>query len=906
MRRVRAPSIPLFLLLAAACSPAPPSRSAPGTYAPLATTNVDALPPGSTAPPAPRADGRLPSLATPLRYALALTVDPSKDHFSGIATIMVSIPSPTPYVVLNGRDLRIASAVAKVGGRDIAATATPRAGTGSAAAEEIVLAFPERLPAGRATLEIRYEAPWGDDLAGLYRVKDGGSWYAFSQFESVDARRAFPCFDEPAFKTAFDVTLTVPKGMSAFANAPEASRTDSETWTTVAFKTTRPLPTYLVAFAVGDLETKDGAQTPVPIRVVAPRGKAALGGLALDAAQALLTRYGDYFGIRYPYEKLDLVAVPDFAAGAMENAGLITFREERLLLEPTHASTDGRRAMESVMAHELAHQWFGDLVTLAWWNDAWLNEGFATWATEKIVDEWQPAFGARLDALARLPEAMDLDAMRSARRVREPVTSPSAAIESFDAITYDKGAAVLWMIEHWIGEDTFQRGVRDYLHAKAWQTATAEDLLRALDVASNKDVSKVAATFLDQTGVPEVEASFVCPSVGPATASLAQSTWEPLGESAPAGTPHAWVIPLCAKVDGHRDPVCATVTAGPPAYAALGKCAGFFYPNAGEEGYYRYSMAAKDFLALARAQASLTTPEQMGLVSNAWAAVRSGSLGPDALFDALPALDAATEGHVVGEIVDILDEARDALVEDDARAPFRAYVAARFRARKFTLGWQPIPGETDERRIARVNTLVAMGRLAEDDATLREADQLAAKWLANPASVPGEVAGVAVALASLRAGAPREAGLEQAVVHAKTPAERSIAVRGLGALRDGEALRHALDFAIGPDVRISELRRVLYDALRDAGGRALVLDWMKARWDALRQKMRGRSIGWLARVPALTCAAAERDAIAGFLGERLAGVEGVRRGLDQANERAGLCIALRAEGAAKATAYFRH
>jgi alanyl aminopeptidase len=298
---------------------------------------------------------------------------------------------------MHARDVSVKSAVAVVGGRAVRATPSTRVAHDGLVPEELVLTFAEPLPAGPARIDIAFDAPFSDALAGLYRVKEGDRWYAFTQFEATDARRAFPCFDEPGFKTAYDVSITAPKGMIAIANAPDTAHKDAGAMTTFTFATTRPLPSYLVAFAVGDFDVREGAKSPVPIRLVATKGRAALGQLALDATQGLVTKLGEYFDVRYPYEKLDIVAVPDFWAGAMENPGLITFKNDLLLLDPATATTPIKRSMAAVIAHELAHQWFGDLVTMQWWDDLWLNEGFATWAEAKIVDKWRPSFGSVLE-----------------------------------------------------------------------------------------------------------------------------------------------------------------------------------------------------------------------------------------------------------------------------------------------------------------------------------------------------------------------------------------------------------------------------------------------------------------------------------------------------------------------------
>ncbi|MDP9150468.1 MAG: M1 family metallopeptidase, partial [Myxococcota bacterium] len=554
--RTRRPLLVVALVLAAGCggswaSGARKLRHDRAAAAASYATSVGAPP---SAPPAPRDDGRLPNTATPRRYALSLEIDPSRTRFSGSVEIEVDLPQPTWNVVLHGRDVRVSRAIARVGQTDVAATVTSRLAHGSVVPEELVLRFAAPLPTGPAVLALTYDAPFAPDLAGLYRVEQEGRPYAYSQFEVTDARRAFPCFDEPGFKTPYDVTIAAPRGQMVLSNTPESAREDGPgDMVSHHFRASPPLPTYLVAFAVGDFDVAEGQKEPFPIRVITTKGGGGVGNtaLALEAAAALVARLADYFGTPYPYEKLDLVAVPDFAAGAMENPGLVTFRDVLLLLDARHATTASRRAQAEVIAHELAHQWFGDLVTLEWWDDLWLNEGFATWAESKIVDAWRPRFGATFGQIAGIQRVMDVDALQSARAVREPVRSTSEAEEAFDGITYEKGAAILRMLESWLGQDTFRRGVQRYVHEHAWKNARAEDLFQALDYVSTQSVGRMASGFLDRPGVPDVAVSWTCGGAGGGKLELRESEWRALGDSRSGGAagasieaPGLWTLPV--------------------------------------------------------------------------------------------------------------------------------------------------------------------------------------------------------------------------------------------------------------------------------------------------------------------------------------------------------------------------
>ena len=774
--------------------------------------------------------------------------------------------------------------------------------------EELVLTFAEPLPAGPATLEIAYDAPFAPDLAGLYRVDQDGRTYVFSQFEATDARRAMPCFDEPGYKTPFEVTITAPAALAAFSNAREASVSNAGGMAVHRFEPTPPLPTYLVALAVGDYDVAEGRKAPVPIRVITPKGQAGQVASALEAADALVTQLSSYFAIPYPYAKLDLVAVPDLAAGAMENAGLLTFRSSLLVLDPGHATTGLRRTQAIVIAHELAHQWFGDLVTMRWWDDLWLNEGFATWAEAMAVDAWQPSFGATVEARGSIGHIMDEDALSTARAVRQPVHSALEAEQSFDGLTYDKGAAVLRMIERWLGPDTFRRGVQRYLHEAAWKTARADDLFRALDYVSGERVEPFAGAFLDHAGVPEVFARSVCKG-GKASVELRQGRWAPLGEPAPAspldGADASWTLPVCVAAEGRKGAACFTVGKDPITRELGPGCPAWVHPNADQVGYYRFVVDPAQLLALARAGRALDPVQRVSVVSNAWAAVRAGELAPGALLDVLRAFDGETDRRVLGEIVSVLREVGESLVDDPVRDRYRKFVAARLSARKRDLKWEPPPGpDDDERTMERQNVLYAMGDLARDEATLVEAETYAEKWLKDPAKVPGDVAAVAVPLASRRASKARLAELEDFAARATSVEQRAIAEGAMGGFDDPAVLFEAFDHAIGGAVKLSELRHVFGAAIGNPAGRSALFAWEKASWPKIRARLAG-SFGWgqLVGVSGAFCTAQERSAAQAFFGEAARPIEGMTRVLEESMESSGLCVALREHGSPDLSKY---
>ncbi|HZO13578.1 MAG TPA: M1 family metallopeptidase, partial [Polyangiaceae bacterium] len=502
----------------------------------------------------PRDDGRLPDLAQPRRYRLRLDIDPAAPRFRGETIIDVVLPRATRAVVMHGSELSISRAEFVVGADRVRADASFRKAAGAKRdAEELVLVSAAELPAGDVQIHIEYTAPLNESLRGVYRVREGGKTYVFTQFEPSDARRMFPCFDDPIYKVPFEVEVRVPKGNVVYSNAAETNRTAEEKSVVFAFAPSKPMPTYLVALAIGPLEAREGAREPVPIRLLAVEGKSKLGEVALKTAADHLELLSEYFGRPYPYDKLDLVAVPNFGPGAMENAGLITFREELLLLDSGTTSAKARRDLAMILSHELAHQWFGNLVTMQWWDDLWLNEGFATYMETLIVDRWQPSMRAGLEMLSMSGWVMELDALDAARAVRQPVSNTYQAEEAFDAITYVKGASVLRMLHRWMGDEAFRQGVRGYMSEHAWGNARAADLFRTLSKAAKQDVASVASTFLDQPGVPLVRATLACQEGKRPVVKLTQQRYRARPAADDRGT--SWNIPVCVAFDkgGARD-----------------------------------------------------------------------------------------------------------------------------------------------------------------------------------------------------------------------------------------------------------------------------------------------------------------------------------------------------------------
>src|SRR5262245_8497364 len=583
-------------------------------------------PTGEAPPP-----GRLSRTVVPVHYSLDLAIDPSRDEFGGTVDIDVTLAEARAAIWLHGKDLKVSEAYATDGkSRRVAATYSEKLDSGVA-----LLSFDETLPAGSAKLHLKYSAPFNTSGNALFKVVRGERAYAVTQFESIAARQAFPGFDEPGFKTPFDIAITARKDDVAVTTTPEIERKDVGNGSVRhVFKTTRPLPTYLIAFAVGPYDVADIGPVPpnavrdrpLPLRGIAAAGQGKRFTYALENTTGLLSALEDYFGTPYPYEKLDLIAVPESYGGAMENVGAITY-DEYLVLMDKNAPVDQRRDYATTHAHEMAHMWFGDLVTPAWWNDIWLNESFATWMQNKAAQADWPGGEFEREMQKSALSAMAQDSLAATRAIRQPVNTNDEANGVFDDITYDKGGGVLSMLERYVGEREFRDGVRMYLKQHADGTATAEDFIEAIAAASHRgDIQKAFQSFISQPGVPLVSARLDCGDGAHPRLALHPSRYAPLG-SAIQPDKSQWEIPFCASwQDGDGRTSQCTLLAERSQSLSLkaSTCPAALLPNADGAGYYRIALDESAWRELIGSASRLKPAEALVMVDALDAGFRAG------------------------------------------------------------------------------------------------------------------------------------------------------------------------------------------------------------------------------------------------------------------------------------------
>jgi alanyl aminopeptidase len=548
-------------------------------------------------------DSLLPDGIVPTKHTIELTIDPAHNTFRGWARIAVELQKEQSEIWLNGKDLALEQAFIEFGGK------THKVRVKAVAGEFIRLSPGQPVGPGPAVLSIRYRAPLSAKaVSGPFRRKIEGRWYAFTVFTPIDARRAFPCFDEPRFKTPWEMSIRVKAVDKAFANAPQLSETaQAGGMKLVQFAATQPLPAEVVAFAVGPFDVWDGGRmgaNHTPVRVIAPRGHAEEGRQAALATADVLPRLEGYTGLPYPWEKLDHIALPAGAFGATENPGLITYRARGLLIAPGEEDPAHLRYLRSVEAHEIGHQWFGNLVTQSSWEDVWLSEGFATWLAAKMMDQEEPEARRHLSAVAARERIMAVDSGADTRPVRLAMKARSDMKSVYSQIVYQKGASVLLMLENWLGEDRFQKGLKMYLGAHALATATTASFTAALASVADADPTGVVHSFLDQNGIPRVRGTVECGSGKDSDIVIEQ-----------IDSPKQWTIPVCWKVDGVQ-PRCIVLDTARREFPLPGSagCPAWIFLNDGGAGYYRTTWTPAQVAAIASALDRLNAAERLTLV----------------------------------------------------------------------------------------------------------------------------------------------------------------------------------------------------------------------------------------------------------------------------------------------------
>ena len=669
-------------------------------------------------------------------------------------------------------------------------------------------------------------------MHGFYLGKDDhGRKYAATQFESTDARRAFPSFDEPAFKATFDVAVTAPKRMTVISNTKEISDKPAESTHTVTFATTPKMSSYLVAMVVGEFDFVEGSADGIPIRVFSTAGKKQLGSYALQAAGDILRYYDRYFAIKYPYGKLDLIALPDFSAGAMENTACITFRENALLLDDQRASVNQHRGVASVIAHEMAHQWFGDLVTMQWWDDVWLNEGFATWMSDKPLESMKPEWNVAMDETLGTVEALNVDSLSNTRPIHQAAETPVEIEGLFDGIAYGKAAAVLRMVEAYLGPETFRSGLNEYLKEHAYANATAEDFWNTQARVSQKPVDAIMSTFVQQAGAPILSVKTRCAN-GSTAVTVSQERYFYDRSKFYESNDQLWNVPVCLR-EGAADKgeaECELLTKKEQDFT-LPSCGPWVVSNAGAHGDYRSSYQPQAVQAISRdAETGLTPAERIMLLSDIWASMRAGRSDIGDYLTLAEGMQADRNRAVMQYLLGQVDYAGLYLVDDSDRPAYQTWVRHFLEPLAHDLGFAPKPGENDDQKNLRAAVLRSLGITGADPEVLAEARKQAQQALQDSASVSPELLPVFFSLAAHNGDAALYDGIMAKVKSAEVPENYYLYLGTLSQFSDSKLLKRTLDYAVSGQVRSQDVKGVVGRVMQNPDGRDEAWDFVRSHW----------------------------------------------------------------------------
>ncbi len=857
--------------------------------------------------------GQLPTGVRPAAYRLDLVTDPNADTFTGYEEIDLNLDKPHSRIWLHALGPAVSSIKAVLpDGMEIAATFTANETPDGVARVD----FDAPLPAGEATLIATYEAPYNHHLAGLYKVEQAGLPYLVTQFEDIDARRMFLSFDEPRFKTPYTLTVTAPAEMEVAANGAETEAEDlGDGMVRHHFATTRPLQSYLVALMVGPYDKVVGEPIPatdlrpeeVPLRGFAPAGKGEKLEAALDITDEMVEWQESYFDYPYPYGKLDLIAAADFAYGAMENAGAIVYREAALLIDD-RTSLARRRGIYSTHAHELGHQWFGNLVTPAWWNDIWLNEAFATWISTKTMAAIDPDGEWTLGPVLSSLTAMPTDSLISTRQIRNPILTTGDIGDAFDSITYRKGGSVLNMFETYLGEDTFRDGIR--LHMRRFEdgVATTQDFMQSLaDGSGQPDIVSSFTSFISQPGIPYLDVNVSCSGATGGKMTVTQSRYAPLGSKIDTEA-QTWEVPFAARVhDATGDHVVRQMLSDKTTTISLDACPDWVMPNAGGAGYWRFGTDADNAAALQTNYASLSPAEQMMLLDSIGAGFEAGKLSAADLVESLETTAGGSAAAIYSSIEMIAP--LKAMLDDKGKAELADWIETTYSPVWASLSDRPATAlSTSERLLAPElwRLLLEDGNRAEDRAetATRAKAYLGIGQEADPAALPAEDLYSAVAAGVEEGDRDFYQGAIEFVRNSENQTERVTILSAIAGEGTPEIVTDLFKLSLGDDISGNELYSIYNYSLANPKAQSTIWPMIKDNFENIVAKIPLIRKPQTAKAASSFCTVEDVADAKAFFESKADLIPGYERSLAQGVERGENCSALRANAADDVKAIF--
>jgi aminopeptidase N len=746
---------------------------------------------------------RLPGGTLPVRYVLTININFPNNSYDGDETIDITLAKPTNSITLNAVEIDFHEVTVSVDGQ----TQTAKVSSDEKN-ETATFTVDNDLPSGPAKVHIKFTGHLNDKLRGFYLSTYNGRKYEVSQLEATDARVAFPCFDEPDYKAIFEITAIVDKGDIAISNNEVVSDTPGPgDKHTVKFAPSPKMSSYLVALTVGDWKCSSDQVDGIKLRVCAVPGKENLTHFPLEATKAILHYYNNYYAMKYPLAKLDQIGVPDFQAGAMENWGAIIYRETDLLVDEKTSSEGYKQNVADVIAHEIAHQWFGDLVTMKWWDDVWLNEGFATWMAPHPVAQWKPDWLENQDVVDNTMRSLTTDSVQSTRPIHQAAETRGEIENLFDGIAYGKTAAVLHMLESYLGPETFRAGVNLYLKEHAYGNATASDFWNAMTRSSKQPIDDIMPTFVMQSGAPFVGVEAKCQD-GNTTLNLSQKRYLETPAAFNRPSDQIWQIPVCAKGVSETaagDQQCFLLTQRQQQFTMKG-CSKFVFPNAGALGYYRFDYDAAVLRSLGNAVDHVLTPEErITLVGNEWGLMRIGrhSVGDYlALGDQLKNTPGVDLLQNFGEHLAFIDEN---MVTDADRPEFQVWVRKTFSPMMQQLGYSSRSGDTPETKEKRAILFRNLGNIGQDPEVIQQARTLVQQYMKDPTSVDPTLAGAVVSVAARHGDAELYQQYKAELLKVKSPQQYYRFFYGLGEFPQPALIQQTLQSTLGPEVRGQDL-----------------------------------------------------------------------------------------------------
>ena len=791
----------------------------------------------------------LPSNVKPVKYRLTLQPDLETFTFKGEQTVDIEIVEPTARIVLNAAELEIGAVALCRNGSSTA----PHSISLNADTETATLDFGRVLSPGKAQLEMDFTGVLNDRLVGFYRSEyqdaEGQTRYlATTQFEATDARRAFPCWDEPAQKAVFDVTLVFDEEYQAVSNTPIVEESKpSPGLKSVRFGETPVMSTYLLAFVVGDLVSVEAdAADGTTVGVWTTRGKENQAGFALDTSVKLLGYFNDYFNIPYPLPKLDHIAIPDFAAGAMENWGCVTYRETALLVDPENSSAGTRQRVAEVVAHEMAHMWFGDLVTMEWWDDLWLNESFASWMGTKSVDwlfpEWQMwTQFVNMDT----NRALSLDGLKNSHPIEQEVKNPAEVSQLFDAISYSKGGSVIRMLENFLGPEVFRGGLYRYLKGHEYGNARTQDLWAALEEESGLPVTSIMDSWVKQTGYPvlEVQADRRGDDV---QVSLTQERFvydRLLGDEEP--NPEVWQVPVSISAPGAAS--ASTVMESKEATLTVpsaSPASDWYKVNADQTGFFRVNYTADDWQRLAPAISTLELPatDRLGIQNDAYALSRAGLLPVTQFLELAGSYSGETDASVWSDLASNLRDIEQLIAGEPVHPAYQRFGRELFGPAARRAGWTPRPGDGHLDSLLR-STILGQSGSYNDPETLAQATDLFQRYLSDPEAVHPDLRGVVFSLAAQagdRATYDQLWGLEE---RTNLQEEKIRLLLAMSRFQDVGLLNDTLERALSSRVRSQDTITVVAGVAANPVGRDPAWEFVKNNWAEFDRRYGGGGFG---------------------------------------------------------------